>query len=109
MRRPGRLPSVVFLAALAASLSSALPATGQPGPDAGPPPAGPGFAYQGAGGGGGATPVDVPDDAVGAGTESVIGADGRTQVTDTTQFPSRAIGQITFDQGAVSDLTCTGW
>jgi glutamyl endopeptidase len=40
--------------------------------------------------------------------ESVIGADGRTQVTDTTEFPARAIGQILVLQGGQA-FTCTGW
>lgn len=42
------------------------------------------------------------------GGESVIGADGRVQVTDTTQYPARAIGQIEFVQDFDSFI-CTGW
>lgn len=40
--------------------------------------------------------------------ESVIGADGRTQVTTTTTYPSRAIAHlvVTFPNGTG---TCTGW
>jgi glutamyl endopeptidase len=37
--------------------------------------------------------------------ESVIGTDGRTQVTNTTTAPRRAIAQILFDGGSL----CTGW
>lgn len=42
------------------------------------------------------------------GTESVIGPDGRTQVTDTTTFPNSAIAmlEVYFPGGAGS---CTGW
>jgi glutamyl endopeptidase len=43
-----------------------------------------------------------------AATESVIGPDGRTQVSATTSYPSSAIGQINFDQGAGSFI-CSGW
>ncbi|CAN5517148.1 hypothetical protein BH10ACT11_BH10ACT11_02500 [soil metagenome] len=39
---------------------------------------------------------------------TVIGADDRTQVTNTTAYPSRAIGQIEFSQ-AGGDYICTGW
>lgn len=42
------------------------------------------------------------------GGESVIGVDGRQQVTDTTQYPASAIGQIEFTQGGDSFI-CTGW
>ena len=38
-------------------------------------------------------------------TESVIGTDGRTQVTNTTTYPQRAIAQILFNGGSL----CTGW
>ena len=41
----------------------------------------------------------------GVAAESVIGPDGRTQVTNTTTSPRRAIAQILFDGGAL----CTGW
>jgi glutamyl endopeptidase len=44
----------------------------------------------------------------GLGTESVIGPDGRTQVTNTTDYPNRAIGQVTFFQGG-SSYICTGY
>jgi glutamyl endopeptidase len=37
--------------------------------------------------------------------ESVIGGDGRTQVTNTTAYPRRAIAQILFNGGSL----CTGW
>jgi glutamyl endopeptidase len=40
--------------------------------------------------------------------ESVIGTDGRTQVTDTTEYPARAIGQITLVQDGKAFI-CTGW
>ena len=40
--------------------------------------------------------------------ESVIGADGRTRVTDTTEYPARAIGQIELFQNGQA-LICTGW
>ena len=40
--------------------------------------------------------------------ESVIGADGRTKVTDTTTYPARAIGQIEFIQNN-QGFICTGW
>lgn len=43
-----------------------------------------------------------------ASPESVIGTDGRTQVTDTTAYPARAIGQIEFVQKGLSYI-CTGW
>ncbi|HMQ26309.1 MAG TPA: trypsin-like serine protease [Acidimicrobiales bacterium] len=42
------------------------------------------------------------------GGESVIGADGRVQVTDTTEYPASAIGQIEFTQNG-SPFICTGW
>ncbi len=42
------------------------------------------------------------------GGESVIGADGRQQVTNTTQYPASAIGQIEFTQNGDSFI-CTGW
>lgn len=44
--------------------------------------------------------------------ESVIGTDGRVQVTDTTVYPARAIGQIEFFQangGEPGNFICTGW
>lgn len=44
--------------------------------------------------------------------ESVIGADGRRQVTDTTQYPARAIGQIEGFQNSGPNpggFICTGW
>jgi glutamyl endopeptidase len=37
--------------------------------------------------------------------ESVIGADGRTRVTNTTTYPQRAVAQILFNNGSL----CTGW
>ena len=40
--------------------------------------------------------------------ESVIGADGRGRVKDTTGFPARAIGQIDFSQNGFNYI-CTGW
>jgi len=40
--------------------------------------------------------------------ESVIGADGRTRVTDTTTYPASAIGQIELTQNG-SVFICTGW
>lgn len=40
--------------------------------------------------------------------ESVIGADGRVQVTNTTVYPARAIGQIEFVQDG-DPFICTGW
>ncbi len=40
--------------------------------------------------------------------ESVIGADGRVQVTNTTQYPASAIGQIEFTQDT-AQFICTGW
>jgi glutamyl endopeptidase len=46
------------------------------------------------------------------GTESVIGPDGRVQVTNTTQYPASAIGQITLfqDNGQEpGNYICTGW
>jgi glutamyl endopeptidase len=39
---------------------------------------------------------------------SVIGNDGRSKVTDTTLYPSRAIGQIELTQNG-EPLICTGW
>lgn len=42
------------------------------------------------------------------GINSVIGADGRYQVTATTSFPYRAIARITFTSGG-STYGCTGW
>ena len=39
---------------------------------------------------------------------SVIGGDGRTQVTDTTVYPARAIGQIELTQNG-DMFICTGW
>jgi glutamyl endopeptidase len=51
----------------------------------------------------------VPDGVTSpAGAESVIGADGRTEVTATTSYPSTAIGQITFVQNATTYI-CSGW
>lgn len=44
----------------------------------------------------------------GTGIESVIGADGRDQVLDTTVYPARAIGQLEIDQNGGGG-TCTGW
>jgi glutamyl endopeptidase len=48
-----------------------------------------------------------------AGTESVIGPDGRVRVHDTEAYPASAIGQIelTFGAGAPEpgDFICTGW
>lgn len=38
------------------------------------------------------------------GSESIIGADGRTRVSSTTAFPYRAVALITFSGGR-----CTGW
>lgn len=43
------------------------------------------------------------------GTESVIGADGRVQVTPTTRYPARAIGQIEGFDNVVGGYICTGW
>ena len=43
------------------------------------------------------------------GGESVIGADGRVQVLDTTQYPARAIGQIELTDSFGDDYICTGW
>jgi glutamyl endopeptidase len=40
--------------------------------------------------------------------ESVIGADGRKKVADTTTYPARAIGQIEFGQDGAQYI-CTGW
>ena len=40
--------------------------------------------------------------------ESVIGADSRVQVTNTTQYPASAIGQIELVQDG-SEFICTGW
>lgn len=44
-----------------------------------------------------------------AGAESVIGADGRVQVTNTANYPARAIGQIEGSDNSVGDYICTGW
>ena len=41
--------------------------------------------------------------------ESVIGPDGRVQVTDTTQYPARAIGQIELVDFDGGEFICTGW
>lgn len=44
--------------------------------------------------------------------ESVIGPDGRQQVTNTTVYPARAIGQITIFQNSgprPGNFICTGW
>ena len=44
--------------------------------------------------------------------ESVIGADGRQQVTNTTVYPARAIGQIEIFQNSgpnPGNFICTGW
>ena len=43
-----------------------------------------------------------------AGTESVIGEDGRVRVTDTQSYPASAIGQIELTQHGLA-LICTGW
>ena len=48
---------------------------------------------------GGATPI---------GERSVIGDDGRRRVTDTEEYPARAIGQIELMQNDVPFI-CTGW
>ncbi len=43
------------------------------------------------------------------GTESVIGLDGRIQVTATTAYPARAVGQIEGFDSLIGGYTCTGW
>ena len=48
----------------------------------------------------------LPKDQVGI--SSVIGADGRYQITNTTSFPYSAIAQISFTSGG-STYGCTGW
>jgi glutamyl endopeptidase len=50
----------------------------------------------------------VPDGATGPVRETILGPDGRTQVSATTSYPSSAIGQINFKQGGNAYL-CTGW
>jgi glutamyl endopeptidase len=42
------------------------------------------------------------------GRESIIGTDDRTQNTDTTTYPNRAVAQVLFSNAAGSFL-CTGW
>jgi glutamyl endopeptidase len=42
-------------------------------------------------------------------TESVIGADGRVQVTNTTGNINRRIGQIELTQTGIGSFICTGW
>lgn len=41
--------------------------------------------------------------------ESVIGADGRTQITNTGKYPNRAIASLVFHQSDGFDYICTGW
>jgi glutamyl endopeptidase len=48
--------------------------------------------------------VDNLNDPSGTGRESVIGTDERTQITDTTVYPYRAVVRITFSAGS-----CSGW
>jgi len=43
------------------------------------------------------------------GTESVIGADGRVQVTPTSTYPARVVGQIEGFDNVVGGYICTGW
>lgn len=67
-------------------------------------------ANPGSGAPGGSAPVTVetgtadPLGPAAPNTRSVLGADGRTQVTPTSGWPSRAIGQIVF-----GGFVCTGW
>lgn len=42
------------------------------------------------------------------GIESIIGADGRVKITNTTTFPASAVALITMNFGT-SSFTCTGW
>jgi glutamyl endopeptidase len=41
--------------------------------------------------------------------ESVIGADGRAQIGNTTRYPARAIGQIEGSDDLAGSYICTGW
>jgi glutamyl endopeptidase len=124
------LVSVGAVAMLAAvlSLTGAPAASGQTSDEAVPvvaapapasraessgPRTSPGFAGTGAAENGMASEATVESDGTFEGQpmggESVIGADGRVQVTDTTQYPARAIGQIELIDSDGGSFICTGW